>query len=79
MGFAEIRKAILSSCRKKKKYAAKGTGEDLEMIEDKIISSLEKERSSVITTPSGCLKRNRPSVKEDPFCGNGEHWEFWHA
>lgn len=31
-------------------------------IEDKIISSPEKERSSVITTPSGCLKTGTGSL-----------------
>ncbi len=56
-------KRSLSSCRKKKKYAAKGPAKIWKWIEDKIISSPEKERSSVITTPSGCLKR-----EQEAFC-----------
>ena len=45
------------------------------LIEKAIVSRPEKERSSVITTPAGCIRTCTGSlpVKENPVCCNSEN------
>ena len=78
----KYRKAILEQLSEEEKnMLQKDPAKIWKWIEDKIISSPEKERSSVITTPSGCLKTG-----QEAFCQRRsflwqwrEHWEFQHA
>mgnify|MGYP002228741507 CR=1 FL=1 len=59
----KYRKAILEQLSEEEKnMLQKDPAKIRKWIEDKIISSPEKERSSVITTPSGCLKTGTGSI-----------------
>ena len=59
----KYRKAILEQLSEEEKnMLQKEPAKIWKWIEDKIISSPEKERSSVITTPSGCLKTGTGSL-----------------
>ena len=59
----KYRKAILEQLSEEEKnMLQKEPAKIWKWIEDKIVSSPEKERSSVITTPSGCLKTGTGSL-----------------
>ena len=59
----KYRKAILEQLSEEEKnMLQKEPAKIWKWIEDKIVSSPEKERSSVITTPSGCLKTGTGSI-----------------